>query len=118
MNYLQEAKDRIEYAYLQIDGTIDFPNSYDGDILKLIYSELKELESRKYKLVVGSEWECVVECSTKMDMHYFNWKVGDRCKVLFLNNIEVTLMHTDRGWANKDNIRHFLLCFKPIEKGE
>ena len=29
--------ERVQYMYLKTDGTIEFPNSYDGDLLKLSY---------------------------------------------------------------------------------
>lgn len=32
----QEIKDRINYFYLQIDGSYDFPNSKEGDLLKMV----------------------------------------------------------------------------------
>ena len=30
----QEIIDRVHYMYLQTDGTIEFPNSFEGDLLK------------------------------------------------------------------------------------
>ncbi len=47
INLNQEIIDRINYAYLNIDGSIDFPNSYDGDILKLAYQAATESLSIK-----------------------------------------------------------------------
>lgn len=33
----QEIIDRVHYMYLQNDGTIEFPNSFEGDLLKIAY---------------------------------------------------------------------------------
>ncbi|BFG90016.1 TPA: hypothetical protein IU311_001783 [Enterococcus faecalis] len=33
----QEIIDRVHYMYLQTDGTIEFPNSFEGDLLKIAY---------------------------------------------------------------------------------
>ena len=30
----QEIIDQVHYMYLQTDGTIEFPNSFEGDLLK------------------------------------------------------------------------------------
>ena len=40
MNHLQKAQeiiDRVHYMYSRTDGTIEYPNSYDGDLLKIAY---------------------------------------------------------------------------------
>ena len=36
----EEVKNRLEYFYLQTDGTMNFPNSAEGDIFKIIYKIL------------------------------------------------------------------------------
>lgn len=33
----QEIIDRMHHMYLQTDGTIEFPNSFEGDLLKIAY---------------------------------------------------------------------------------
>ncbi|EOB3445939.1 hypothetical protein ACIJDN_000376 [Enterococcus faecalis] len=33
----QEIIDRVHHMYLQTDGTIEFPNSFEGDLLKIAY---------------------------------------------------------------------------------
>ncbi|GEU27892.1 hypothetical protein QuyetLC_22590 [Bacillus anthracis] len=33
----QKIIDRVHYMYLQTDGTIEFPNSFEGDLLKIAY---------------------------------------------------------------------------------
>ena len=50
----QEVINRIEYQYKQLDGTIDYPNSYQGDVLKIAYKTCKAilalLDERKKNL--------------------------------------------------------------------
>lgn len=36
----QEVLDRMNHYYLQMDGSMDFPNSREGDLLKMVYDEL------------------------------------------------------------------------------
>lgn len=46
MDYLQKAQEiinRVHYMYMTIDGKIEFPNSYDGDVLKIAYKLAKEV---------------------------------------------------------------------------
>jgi hypothetical protein len=37
---LKEVIDRLHYFYLQTDGSMKYPNSAEGDILKLVYKLL------------------------------------------------------------------------------
>lgn len=37
----QEVIDRIEYMYKDIDNNINFPDSFDGDVLKIAYESAK-----------------------------------------------------------------------------
>lgn len=39
----QEILDRVHYMYLRTDGTIEYPNSYDGDLLKIAYELAKKV---------------------------------------------------------------------------
>lgn len=45
-NGKSEFINRVNYAYLQTDGTIKYPNSYDGDALKIGYREIEELHEQ------------------------------------------------------------------------
>jgi len=36
----KELLDRLKYFYLQLDGSMNFPNSAEGDILKMTYKML------------------------------------------------------------------------------
>lgn len=40
----QEVIDRVHYMYAKIDGTIEFPNSYEGDLLKIAYNNAINLK--------------------------------------------------------------------------
>ena len=46
MNSGSEALDRMKYFYGQIDGTYKFPNSAEGDLLKICLKEIAELRER------------------------------------------------------------------------
>ena len=72
-------------------------------IFEQLVSEKDEQESRKEKLVVGSEWECVAECTSSMNRHY----KGLVYKVKSLGGFVVGIEH---GYVPLDQ---FLLCFKP-----
>lgn len=37
----QEVINRIEYMYKDVDGNINFPNTFDGDVLKIAYKSAK-----------------------------------------------------------------------------
>ncbi|CAB4151203.1 hypothetical protein UFOVP585_4 [uncultured Caudovirales phage] len=51
----QEVIDRIEYKYKQMDGTIDFPNSYEGDVLRIAYKTAKATPSLIHKEVLKAQ---------------------------------------------------------------
>ena len=38
--WASEVRDRIDYQYKRIDGTHGIPNSYDGDVLRMVYNRL------------------------------------------------------------------------------
>ena len=48
--HFQEIKDRCEFFYKQIDGTFKWPNSQEGDILKLTYKLIKKYEGEFYSV--------------------------------------------------------------------
>ena len=56
---MSEFKNRINHFYCQIDRTIKFPDSCEGDLLKIALSEIKELEAQlvelKKLLTIGCE---------------------------------------------------------------
>lgn len=42
MNIEEEIKDRLDYFYKQTDGTYKFPNSAEGDLLKLVQKYFRD----------------------------------------------------------------------------
>jgi len=38
----KEILDRINYMYFRTDGTHQFPSSYEGDLLAMVYKYLKD----------------------------------------------------------------------------
>ncbi len=36
----EEIINRIEYQYLKTNGIVEFPNSYEGDLLKIVYKSI------------------------------------------------------------------------------
>ncbi len=91
----------------------------DKDLERIINAldKATELESRKDKLIVGSEWECIVECYASSS---FNYAVGDIIEFGDFNDGFVLLDE----YYDFDNVKtriimplqQFLLCFKPIER--
>lgn len=104
MNY-QEALDRLENF------------AHHGGIIQELVNEKLEQESRKDKLVVGSEWECIVSCFANDSMFY---KVGTKVKVLSLEEYDrVFFVRVKSEWQEVIFVvDQFLLCFKPIKEGE
>lgn len=86
------------------------------EVLKQLIDEKLEQESRKDKLIVGSEWECVVENRGRNDV--------------FKKGIEVYIWEVKGNFVNfgygtaygyvRDSIpiEQFLLCFKFLKEGE
>lgn len=43
---LKEIYDRLNYFYRRTDGTMNFPNSAEGDILKIVYAYIETKGAR------------------------------------------------------------------------
>ena len=71
-------------------------------ILELVDKEI-ELESRKGKLVVGSEWECML-------------KTYGTVKIIDVHPLSERVTFRNMLFEHTEKIADFLLCFKP--KGE
>ena len=86
-------------------------------ILELVDKEI-EFESRKEKLVVGSEWVCVVEHHVEYmyDGEFYIIEVGQFISVTNLTDNIVAFQTDFLNLKCVDTLTHFLLCFKP--KGE
>ena len=109
-----------EHGFFIDDVGIDEMIAYSKLLQELVDKEI-ELESRKDKLVVGSEWECVAECRAPSQL----FKKGQIVSVtsifieetvwLFYKHFSEMLKkeYEDETNMPKDQ---FLLCFAP--KGE
>jgi hypothetical protein len=120
MNKYQEALNQIVTLYGIRSATREH---YQGvhDVLKPLVDKEIELQSRKDKLVVGSEWECVVEhygYFIKTNTQYAI-EVGEVVKIRRTEKLHngKTILYFDKGHnICFDDETHFTLCFKP--KGE
>ena len=120
----QEALNKTNFILRKLSGwsgkdLSEIDNQYDlfnnqALIQELVDKEI-ELQSRKDKLVVGSEWECVVPCFGDDSMYY---KVGVKVKVLSFNKYDKAyFVKVASDWQEVTFVKdQFLLCFKP--KGE
>ena len=48
----REIKSRMTYFYKQTDGTMAFPNSSEGDLLKIVHAFLKQNKGKDIKLLL------------------------------------------------------------------
>lgn len=55
--YQKELEARFQHFYMQLDGSYNFPNSLEGDLLKMTHSLLSLMEKEKSTtpFEVGSE---------------------------------------------------------------
>jgi hypothetical protein len=105
MNKYHEALQDIK---LGIRDVSFYRNSMD--VIQKLVDEKLEQESRKDKLIVGSQWECVFECFGE-NRHY---DVKDNVVINKIFNLYGTYINVGHGQID-DNIpeQQFLLCFKP-----
>jgi hypothetical protein len=128
MNH-QEALDELECYSIQ--WVVNYMDNEKADkmlnhskLLQQLIDEKIERESRKDKLIVGSEWECVVRCNGMSFSHV----EGTIVKIKYLNyDAEVLttplteLENYLDPWGEYVDIdevfttSQFLLCFKPIK---
>ena len=115
MKDYQEALEWISSQKGWIDP-YEFSEEHQGMFEQLLIEKL-ERESRKDKLIVGSQWECVVSCFANDSMYY---KVGVKVKVLSLEEYDkVLFVRVKSEWQEVIFVAdQFLLCFKPIKEGE
>jgi hypothetical protein len=95
MNKYQEALKEITH--------LTFVETKYYEMLKKLAEEKDEQESRKDKLVVGSVWECVIDC------------YGSEHEFVVVHSVKVFEILDDKvrigyDWMPK---QQFLLCFKP-----
>jgi len=120
MNKLQEAYGRIVDDMETCIGADENGNinqlTDDVWLIQDLVNERIEFESRKYKLVVGSEWECVVECYGA-----FNFiDVGERVRIIDVFGGEglLAIQYLDSELFDQLPISQCLYCFEPVMKGE
>ena len=110
-DYILDYNHSHHFHSCRADLFVELFNTLD-DIL----AEKIEFESRKDKLIVGSEWECVVECYGA-----FNFiGVGERVRIIDVFGGEgvLAIQYLDSELFDQLPTSQFLYCFKPVMKGE
>ena len=106
-----------EYIPMHYEGKPMNQQTEDALTLQELVDKEIELESRKEKLVVGSEWVCLVDCLCSVDDNKKQRKVGlikKGSKFKIYEFIEVLGRVTIKEPLKFDiPIDQFLLCFKP-----
>lgn len=112
MNKYQEALKEITH--------LTFVETKYYEMLKKLAEEKDEQKSRKDKLVVGSEWECVVNTFAPIRAFYIDplldknyLKIGKSAvvRVVDFDDMNVLMiLNSAKCILSKDQ---FLLCFKP-----
>ena len=121
MNKYQEALNAIKTEPKIQDYYGDYINFFDKDdediaLLQELVDKEIELESRKDKLIVGSEWVCVVEHHVEYmyDGEFYIIEVEQFISVTNLTDNIVAFQTDFLNLKCVDNLTHFLLCFKPL----
>lgn len=112
MNKYQEALKDINTRneYFKQNIKVHIGRTTMSAIEELVDKEI-ELQSRKDKLIVGSEWECVAGSFYGFWGDYVAIKKGTTVKIGSVNGRMISF---DRGAIVPTD--QFLLCFKPKEK--
>ena len=110
MKDYQEALDRLEnFAY---------HGGEKGNNVKIIQelvNEKLEQESRKDKLIAGSQWECVANCMIDKGAHSSEYvKNGDIVEIHYCD--PELFVFIDEHRFLMIPTQQFLLCFKPIKE--
>lgn len=114
MNKYQEALNKIiKFSALyedEYEGGSEKTQRNENIIQELVDKEI-ELQSRKDKLVVGSEWECLAENRGRNTV----FKKGIETYIWEIEENFITFGYgTVNGYARDSApIEQFLLCFKP-----
>ena len=95
------------------------------EVLQQLIDEKLEQESRKDKLIVGSQWECVAKCLTPISSHYID-PILDRRTIAIQKSWVLTVLEIEKDYVKlqHENTKcflsqdQFLLCFKPLKEGE
>ena len=107
-------------SYLNETNEVGAELKFDDDmnVIQKLIDERIEFESRKDKLIVGSEWECILE---NYSMYYepFIIRIGNKFKIktiYYEGTMEISNQSFPKGAYLPT--QQFLHCFKPSEKGE
>ena len=111
MNY-QESLRRMYELLGKIPYEVELSDL--NPLRELVFEKLEQ-ESRKDKLIVGSQWECVAENRGRNTV----FKKGIETYILEIEENFITFGHgTVYGYVRDSApIDQFLLCFKPIKEG-
>lgn len=110
MNYYKDALYTLEHI-TEVPSIFIHETVKDlAEVFKELVDKEEEMQSRKDKLVVGSEWVCVADC------YHFNGLItnGEIFTLKRVNKMRVTISSLD--CETYVMYEQFLLCFKP--KGE
>ena len=111
MNKYQEALNKItKFSALyedEYEGGSEKTQRNEKIIQELVNKEI-ELQSRKDKLVVGSEWVC--ETQNFPTFSNFSIRKGE---IVTVRNIGMVAFEDSKGFVHEMYEDQFLLCFKP-----
>lgn len=110
MNKYKEALDDIKDIYTNKDDRL-VGEVFEKQVLilqELVDKEI-ELESRKDKMIVGSEWICEVDCSGTLN----TWGAGDVGKIISVNHRIVEVVDAQFDEQDFFTTAEFPRLFKP-----
>ena len=102
-------------SYLNETNEVGAELKFDDDmnVIQKLIDERIEFESRKDKLIIGSEWECIIR------YHHYPGEIGKRVIIKEANKYSVITNYKFNEYITIDlPIEIFLYCHKPIKKGE
>ena len=87
----------------------------DVNLIQELIDEKVEQETRKDKLVAGSEWVCVTKCYGELDKYeLISFYEGEIYEITNTHFVEEQLELNEYLFVYT---QQFLLCFKPIKEG-
>jgi len=112
MSKYQKALNQWKHDSNKVLGDMEF-NDNEEEIMELqeLIDKETELESRKDKLVVGSEWVCIAECTGVFWGDWFPIIKGTVVKIANIENDQWVNLSSDESIKKEQ----FLLCFMPKE---
>ena len=107
MNY-QEALRNLENYVVEKLREEDLSINHftiEFEVLKQLIDEKLEQESRKDKLILGSQWECVC-------------KTYGKVKIIDIHPLSKTVTFRNMLFSQTEKIDDFIICFRPLKEGE